>query len=177
MSVAAVDDLRDRTVVVGSASKTFSATGWRIGWFLAPAAITNAIRRVHQYVTFAAATPLQHGVATALEWASKNAYYEQLRADYTERRDLLVRALVEMGVEVVAPEGAYFAISRCPIGFKDDVVYCEWLIKEVGVAAIPCSFFFDRRRSGRNLARFAFCKKLATLERAAQRLRMGLARR
>lgn len=100
-----MDDLRDRTVVVGSASKTFSATGWRIGWFLAPAAITNAIRRVHQYVTFAAATPLQHGVATALEWASKNAYYEQLRADYTERRDLLVRALVEMGVEVVVPRG------------------------------------------------------------------------
>jgi N-succinyldiaminopimelate aminotransferase len=177
LPVAAVDDLRERTVMVCSASKTFSATGWRIGWFLAPAPITDAIRRAHQFVTFTAATPLQHGVAAALDWAATNDYYEQLRAEYAERRDLLARTLSEAGVEMAEPDGTYFIMTRCLDGFADDVAYCRWLTTEVGVAAIPCSFFFDGRRGGRDLARFAFCKRIATLEQAAQRLSTGLAKR
>jgi N-succinyldiaminopimelate aminotransferase len=177
LPVAAVDDLRERTVMISSASKTFSATGWRIGWFLAPAPISDAIRRAHQYVTFAAATPLQHGVAAALDWAGQNGYYEQLRAEYSERRDVLVRTLAAAGVEMAEPEGTYFAITRCLDGFEDDVAYCRWLTTEVGVTAVPCSYFFDGRRGGRDLARFAFCKKIATLEQAAERLGAGLAKR
>jgi N-succinyldiaminopimelate aminotransferase len=177
LPVAAVDDLRERTVMVCSASKTFSATGWRIGWILAPAPISDAIRRAHQFVTFTAATPLQHGVAAALDWAATNDYYEQLRAEYTVRRDLLARTLAEAGVEMAEPEGTYFIMTRCLDGFEDDVAYCRWLTTEVGVAAIPCSFFFAGRRNGRDLARFAFCKRIATLEQAAERLRAGLAQR
>lgn len=168
LSPATVADLRERTVVIGSASKTFSITGWRIGWALAPPEITDALRRVHQYVTFAPATPLQHAVAAALEWAASGDYFTTLSADYQQRRDTLLAGLAEAGYETTAPAGAFFVVARAADG-EDDVEHCRRLTVERGVSAIPVSSFFHDG-GVRDLVRFMFAKDVATLERACDRL-------
>ncbi|MEN3359337.1 MAG: N-succinyldiaminopimelate aminotransferase [Mycobacteriales bacterium] len=159
--------LADRTITVSSVSKTFSATGWRIGWAIAPAGLTDALRRVHQFVTFTASSPLQRAVATMLD-DSGPEFYAQLTAEYTERRDTLLGYLAKRGdLELTRPEGAYFVMTRCA---GDELEFCRELIDRAGVAAIPASAFFAEPATGRGLVRFAFCKRLETLRQAGERL-------
>jgi N-succinyldiaminopimelate aminotransferase len=158
--------LADRTVTVSSVSKTLSATGWRVGWAAAPAELTAALRRVHQFVTFTAPSPLQRAVAALLAAAGPE-FYRQLTAEYTERRDTLLGYLGKLDLEVASPEGAYFVMTRCA---GDELAYCRDLIDRAGVAAIPASAFFADPATGRGLVRFAFCKRLETLRQAGERL-------
>jgi N-succinyldiaminopimelate aminotransferase len=164
--VAAEPALADRTVTVSSVSKTFSATGWRVGWATAPAELSDALRRVHQFVTFTAPAPLQHAVAGLLAAAGPD-FYRQLTAEYTERRDTLLDYLGKTDLELARPQGAYFVMTRCA---GDEVAYCRDLVSRAGVAAIPASAFYADPASGRGLVRFAFCKQLSTLHRAGERL-------
>ena len=157
---------RERTITVSTASKTFSATGWRVGWALAPPPLTEALRKVHQFVTFAAATPLQRAVARMLEVAAEGDYYERLRREYEERLDLLLGVLAQTPLEVARPQGAYSFLVRCP---GDDVEWCGELVTRARVAAIPGSKFFAGE-AGRCLVRFAFCNRLETLREAGERL-------
>jgi aspartate/methionine/tyrosine aminotransferase len=156
--------LADRTVTVSSVSKTFSATGWRVGWAIAPAPLTEAIRRVHQFVTFTAPTPLQRAAAVMLRTGPQ--FYAGLVAEYTERRDLLLGALGGLDLAVRVPEATYFALTMVA---GDETAYCHDLIDRVGVAAIPASAFYADPADGRGLVRFAFCKRLETLRAAADR--------
>lgn len=167
LRASAVPGCRDRTIVVSSASKTFSVTGWRVGWVLAPPPLTDAVRSVHQFITFAAPTPLQQAVATMLTTGSQTGYFDALLAQYTERRDVLVDYLDRMGLQVARPTGAYFVMARCP---DDDEQWVNELIRGAGVAAIPGSAFYHDRTGGRDLVRFAFCKQLTTLHAAGARL-------
>jgi len=162
--------MRERTVTLSSTGKTFSLTGWKIGWSCAPPEITEALRMVHQFVTFCIATPFQHAMAAAL--GTSDDYYDRLRADYRARRDRLCEGLEEAGFGVRKPEGTYFALADIrPLGGDDDVAFCRALPARVGVAAIPVSAFYDGPGAPRHLVRFAFCKKDATLEEGLRRLR------
>lgn len=165
--VASVPACRDRTVTLSSASKTFSATGWRVGWALAPAPLTDALRKVHQFVTFAAPSPLQQAVATMLEAAPSSGYFEELAADYARRREVLLGYLAKTELAVAPPEGGFFVMARCP---GDDVEWCARLTEEARVAATPGSAFYHEPAAGRGLVRFAFCKRESTLHEAGERL-------
>jgi N-succinyldiaminopimelate aminotransferase len=169
---ATVPGLSERTVTVGSAGKTFSFTGWKVGWAIAPPALRDAVQAAHQFVTFATAAPLQAAVARALQLP--DAYFESLVADYQRRRNLLGSALGAAGLRTLPPEGTYFTMVEIPpaAGFADDDAFCRWLTTDVGVAAIPPSVFYsaEHRAHGRTLARFAFCKRDQTLRAAAERL-------
>ena len=159
--------LRDRTIVVSSIGKSFSATGWKIGWTIAARPLTDAVRAAHQFTIFSIATPLQVGAATALRLP--DAYFERLRQDHLERRDLLVRGLHDAGLHPIEPEGTYFVLADIGrAGFTDDRAFCDRLLREVGVAAIPTSAFHHDGRSGP--VRFAFCKRREVLEAAVERL-------
>ena len=160
---------RERTITVSSVSKTFSATGWRIGWAVAPPALSAAVRSAHQFVTFNATTPLQRAAAVMLGVAATGDYYRRLLAEYAERRDILLAALGGLGLEIGRPRGTYFVMTRCA---GDDAAYVKDLIAARGVAAIPGSaFYYDGRTGpGRGLVRFAFCKHADTLRAAARRL-------
>lgn len=158
--------LAGRTVTVSSASKTLSATGWRVGWAVAPPALTSAVRRVHQFVTFAAASPLQRAVGTVLA-AAGPSFYTELGAEFTRRRDVLRAYLLEAGLAVGPSEGAYFLVARCP---GDEVQWCADLVIGAGVVAIPVSAFCADPARGRGLVRFAFCKREETLRAAGERL-------
>ncbi len=162
--------MRERTVSLSSTGKTFSLTGWKIGWSCAPPEITEALRMVHQFVTFCVATPFQHAMAAAL--GTSDDYYDRLRADYRSRRDRLCDGLDEAGFGVRKPEGTYFALADIrPLGWDDDLAFCRALPARVGVAAIPVSAFYDGPGAPRHLVRFAFCKKDATLEEGLRRLK------
>jgi N-succinyldiaminopimelate aminotransferase len=168
--VAADEACRDRTVTISSVSKTFSATGWRIGWAVAPPALSAAVRSVHQFVTFTASTPLQRAAGVMIDEAGRGDYYPTLVAEYTERRDILLAALDGLDLEIGRPAGTYFVMTRCA---GDDVDYVRDLIATRRVAAIPGSaFYYDGRTGpGRGLVRFAFCKRTETLRAAGERLR------
>jgi N-succinyldiaminopimelate aminotransferase len=170
LPVAADPVARERTITVSSVSKTFSATGWRIGWAVAPAALSAAVRSAHQFVTFNATTPLQRATAVMLGVAAGGDYYPTLLAEFTERRDILLSALAELDLEIGRPRGTYFVMTRCA---GDDTAYVRELIATRGVAAIPASaFYYDGRTGpGRGLVRFAFCKRAETMRSAAERLR------
>jgi len=160
-----------RTVTVSSHGKTFGFTGWKVGWALARPDLTSAIRRAHQFITFATSTPFQAAAAAAL--ALEDSYYAALAADYQARRDYLCEALAATGLRVAVPQGTYFIMADItPLGYADDVAFCRWLTTEVGVAAIPpTAFYADAHKAlGRTWARFAFCKRRETLERAVERL-------
>ena len=166
--IATLPGMRERTITLSSGGKTFSLTGWKIGWACAPAELTAALRAVHQFVVFAVATPFQHAVAAAL--AAPDAFYAQLHDDYAARRRRLCDGLASVGLQVLEPEGAYFALADVrPLGFEDDVEFCRFIVENLGVAAIPCSAFTVERRV-RHLVRFAFCKTDATLDEALRRL-------
>lgn len=171
ISFAALPDMRERTLTVSSVGKTWSFTGWKIGWATGPAHLIGAAQAAHQFVTFSTATPLQHGAAHALEHFS-GTFLETLRSEYTDRRDLLLDVLGRVGFEVRAPAGAYFVLADFrPLFEGNDVAFAKHLIEEIGVAAIPPSFFYPARpEAGRHLVRFAFCKRLDTLRAAAERL-------
>jgi N-succinyldiaminopimelate aminotransferase len=168
---ATLPRLRDRTVTVSSGGKTFSLTGWKIGWAIGPPELRNAVQQAHQFVTFATASPLQAAVATALRLP--DAYFQKLGVEYAERRGLLMEALSQAGFRPFAPEGTYFIVADVSAaGFDDDFAFCRDLTSRAGVAAIPPSAFYSdgHRVHARHLARFAFCKRPETLREAARRL-------
>ena len=168
--LASLPGMRERTVTISSTGKTFSLTGWKIGYACAAPEITAALRGVHQFVTFCVATPFQHAMAAAL--AAPDAYFETLRRDYRARRDRLCEGLRDAGLEALVPAGTYFVQADIrPLGFDDDVAFCRMLPERVGVAAIPTSAFYQNRAEGRHLVRFAFCKTDATLNEGIRRLR------
>jgi len=165
-----IPGLEDRTVTISALSKTYAVTGWRVGWVVAPDALSGAIRGVHDFLTVAAAAPLQEAGAVAL--AMPSSYYERTALEYLERRDTLMRILAETGFEASPPAGAYYVMADVShLGLGDDVRVAHHLTKEVGVAVVPGSSFFSRPELGAHLVRFAFCKKLETLEEAGERLR------
>lgn len=167
--IATLPGMRDRTVTISSFGKTYSLTGWKIGWAAAPPPLTAAVRAAHQFVTFATATPLQHAVAATL--AEGEAYVAGLVASYRLKRDRLVDALRATGFDVRPPAGTYFiAAGFGPLGWDDDVAFCRHLLEEIGVAAIPPSVFCERKELGRSWVRFAFCKRDETLDAAIARL-------
>jgi N-succinyldiaminopimelate aminotransferase len=167
--IASLPGMRDRTVTVSSAGKAFSLTGWKIGWTCAAPALAAAVRSVHQFVTFAVATPFQHAMASALK--APDEYYARLRAEYLARRDRLCEGLADVGFAVRRPEGTYFALADIrPLGYDEDETFCRTLVERVGVAAIPVSAFVAEKRV-RHLVRFAFCKDDATLDEGLRRLR------
>ena len=171
--LATLPGMRERTVTISSLGKTFSFTGWKIGWSLAPPDLTAAVRRAHQWITFATSTPMQAAAATAL--SLDDEFFQSLLISYQHKRDLLVNVLREAGLRVAVPQGTYFVMADfSPLGFDgDDVAFCKWLIREIGVVVIPPSVFFsdEHKAVARNWVRFAFCKKPETLELAAERLR------
>jgi len=168
--LASLPGMAERTIKCGSAGKIFSLTGWKIGWAAAPPPLTKAVRAAHQFITFATATPLQHGAACALSAGTE--YYEKLLAGYRERRDYIVGELARIGFGVRPPAGTYYACADFSrFGYDgDDVAFCKHLIEDVGVAAIPPSAFYDRPEKRRGYVRFAFCKEMRTLEAAVERL-------
>jgi aminotransferase len=169
--LAALDGMRDRTITVSGASKTFSVTGWRIGTVVAPPKLTGAIRKVHDFLTVGAPAPLQEACAVGLEELGHD-YYATLVDEYRERRDVLVEALLEAGFECRPPEGAYYVLADFSgLSGEDDSGFARRLAREAGVAAVPGSSFFSDPARGRHLVRFAFCKRLETLREAGEKLR------
>ena len=169
ISMAQIEGMRDRTVVVNSMSKTYSVTGWRVGYCIAPPEITSAIRKVHDFLTVGAAAPLQTAGAYAL--ALPSTYYDHLRSDYEARRDLILPELEKAGFKTFRPDGAYYVMTDISaFGFKNDVEFTRHLIREVGVACVPGSSFYSDPALGAQQVRFCFCKKDETLLLAAERL-------
>jgi aspartate/methionine/tyrosine aminotransferase len=169
--IATLPEMFERTITIGSMGKTFSVTGWKVGWAIAPAPLTAAVRAVHQFVTFTNAAPFQEALADVLPAAVENGYYAQLRADYTRRRDLLARVLRGAGLEPLPIGGAYFLLTDIgALGFPSDLDFCRTLVTEVGVAAIPTSVFYERPGSAPPVARFCFAKKDETILAAGPRL-------
>jgi len=167
--IATLEGMAERTVTISGASKTFSVTGWRVGWIVAARELTAAIRKVHDFVTVGAPAPLQEAIAVALELGPD--YYMRLATEYRARRDHLVRLLEAAGFSPNTPEGAYYVLCDIrPFGFKDDVAFANWLVTEVGVAGVPGSSFFSRPELGRDLIRYTFCKTADLLEDAGARL-------
>ena len=168
---ATLPGMAERTITISSSGKTFSFTGWKIGWAIAQPALRQAVQSTHQFVTFATAAPLQAAVAAALRLP--DPYFADLASMYRAKRDRLVQALNASGLRASPPEGSYFAMADIrPFGFQDDFEFCRHLTREVGVAAIPPSAFYgeEHRADGRAMARFAFCKTDAVLAAAEQRL-------
>jgi len=169
ISIATLDGMGERTVTINGMSKTYSVTGWRVGWAVAAPAITSAIRKVHDFLTVGAAAPLQEAGAVALSLPP--SYYEKLAADYRVRRDVLLEGLRAAGFRCFVPRGAYYIMTDISaFGFQDDVAFTQHLVKEVGVAVVPGSSFYNNPKDGAQQVRFAFCKKLPTLEEASRRL-------
>ncbi len=169
--LATLPGMAERTVTLSSLGKTFSFTGWKTGWAIAPPALSRGVRSAHQFLTFCSVTPIQHGAAAALN--DGDDYIRSLQRQLSEARDYLVRALADVGFRVYMPAGTYFImVDHTPVSRgRSDMEFCRWLTTEIGVAAIPPSPFYDDPARGRSLARFAFCKKMDTLQRAVERLK------
>jgi aspartate/methionine/tyrosine aminotransferase len=167
--LATLPGMAERTIAIDSMSKTYSVTGWRIGWVIAPPALTVGVRRVHDFLTVGAAAPLQQASVAGLTLG--DAYYEALLAGYRERRGLLLPALEDAGFRVYEPAGAYYAMTDIrSLTDEDDVTFARRLIADPGVATVPGSSFYSRPELGRTKVRFAFPKKLETLRAATDRL-------
>ncbi len=170
VSLASLDGMRERTVTISGLSKTWSVTGWRIGWCLAPPDLTAAIRKVHDFLTVGAPAPLQEAAAVALGMPAE--YYTALAAGYRERRDQVLPVLEEAGFRAFPPHGAYYVMTDVSgFGFPDDVSFARWLVAEVGVAAVPGSSFYSDPAAGAQRLRFHFARRRETLDAAAERLR------
>lgn len=169
ISMAQLDGMRERAVVVNSLSKTYSVTGWRVGYCIAPPDISGAIRKVHDFLTVGAANPLQHAGAYAL--SLPESYYAELQKEYQRKRDFIVPVLQAAGLKCAAPEGAYYVMTDISdFGFANDIEFTKYLIREIGVAVVPGSSFYQDKNLGAQKVRFCFCKKDETLEAAAERL-------
>lgn len=167
--IALQEGMKDRTITISGLSKTFSVTGWRIGYIIASEDLTDGIRKIHDFLTVGAAAPLQEAGAKAMQ--TGRTYYERLAVDYRERRDYLVGVLKDIGFRVWTPAGAYYImVDISPLTDLDDVSFVDQLIREYGVAAVPGSSFYHRPELGRRFIRFAFCKTLDVLREAAERL-------
>ena len=170
ISIASLEGMRERTVTINGMSKTYAVTGWRVGWTIAPPPITNAIRKVHDFLTVGAPAPLQEAGAVAL--ALPASYYEKLAQGYRARRDRIIPVLEDVGFRCFRPRGAYYVMTDISaFGFEDDVAFTQYLVKEIGIAAVPGSSFYRNSNDGAQQVRFAFCKREETLDEAARRLR------
>jgi aspartate/methionine/tyrosine aminotransferase len=171
LPLATLPGMWERTLTVNSTGKTFSMTGWKVGYAIGPARLTQPLRAVHQFVTFASATPFQEAMATALERAPDLDYYSDLSRDYHRRRDALKIVLDGADLPTLAVSGAYFLMSDVShLGFESDVAFCRWLTAEIGVAAVPPSAFYLDPTRAPLLARFCFAKRAETIQLAAERL-------
>lgn len=170
LPVMTFDGMRERSILVNSMSKTWSVTGWRVGWVIAPPEITAAVRKVHDFLTVGAAAPLQQAAVAAL--SMPDSYFEELSRHYAARRDYLLKILDDVGFETYRPRGAYYVMAGfAKFGIDEDIAMSLHLIEMAGVAVVPGSSFFDDRKSGSGLVRFCFCKNYETLEEAGTRLR------
>ncbi|HBF22321.1 MAG TPA: aminotransferase [Planctomycetes bacterium] len=166
------DGMAERTLVISGASKTFSVTGWRVGWVISPPALTTAVRKVHDFLTVGAPAPLQEAIAEALTWP--DSYFDGLVTEYKERRDLMVPMLQEAGFECETPEGAYYVMANCSKHLRegeDDCAFAMRLVAEAGVATVPGSSFYSTPSDGAGEIRFCYSKKLETLHDAGRRLK------
>ncbi|HVL98939.1 MAG TPA: aminotransferase class I/II-fold pyridoxal phosphate-dependent enzyme [Egibacteraceae bacterium] len=170
VALASLPGMRERTVTISSAAKTFSVTGWKVGWVCAAPALTSAVRQAKQWMTYTNATPFQHAVVTALGFP--DAFYTDLRDGYRARRDRLHAGLAALGFTAYPARGAYYVTADVrPLGYDDDAAFCRMLPEAVGVAAVPCSAFFTDPSPGRGLVRFAFCKTDELIDEGLARLR------
>ena len=173
--MASLDGMAERTVTINSVSKTFSVTGWRVGWTIGPPDITGAIRKVHDFLTVGAAAPLQAASAAAL--ALPESYYQELAAHYRTRRDRLLGILDAAGFRCFTPRGAYYIMTDISaFGFPDDVAFARYLVTDIGVGAVPGSSFYRDPASGKSRLRFCFCKKEETMREAETRFTRLLAK-
>ena len=169
ISIATLEGMREHTITINALSKTYSVTGWRVGWAIAAPEVTSAIRKVHDFLTVGAAAPLQEAGATALRLPE--SYYEKLARDYLARRDRLLGILQDAGFRCFKPSGAYYIMTDiAAFGFPDDVAFARHLVKEIGVAVVPGSSFYHHPSDGSQQVRFAFCKTDRTLDEAGRRL-------
>ena len=170
ISLATMPGMAERTITISGASKTFSVTGWRIGWLIAPPLLTSGIRKVHDFLTVGAPHPLQIAIAGAL--ALPASFYTELLGDYRERRDAIVAGLKECGFDALAPDGAYYVMAGIrSFGFDDDIAMARHLIEKAAVATVPASSFYHDPALGRDHLRFSFPKRVDTIERGIQALR------
>ncbi len=169
ISLATLDGMRERSITINGMSKTYSVTGWRVGWCIAPPEVTGAIRKVHDFLTVGAAAPLQQAGAVALRLP--DSYYEKLAADYAVRRDRTLAMLEAAGFRCFKPRGAYYIMTDISgFGFSDDIAFTRHMIEHVGVAPVPGSSFYSNPADGSQQVRFCFCKTDATLSAAEERL-------
>jgi aminotransferase len=167
--IATIPGMAERTVTLNSLSKTYSVTGWRVGWTISPPSLTGAIRKVHDFLTVGAPAPLQEAGAVAL--ALPDQYYLDLAAKYRRLRDILLDVLERNHFTCYRPNGAYYIMTDIAgFGFRDDVEFARYLVRDVGVAAVPGSSFYKHAEKGRTKLRFCFCKKDETLAEAERRL-------
>ncbi len=167
--ICSLPGMRDRSILVNSMSKTYSVTGWRVGWVLAPPDLTDSIRKVHDFLTVGAAHPLQQAGVLALSWGDE--YYQKLSAEYAGRRDHIVETLSSAGLRCFVPKGAYYVMTDISgVGFSDDVTFVRHLIENLGVAAVPGSSFYSHNPASCPHVRFCFCKKYETLEEARRQI-------
>jgi aspartate/methionine/tyrosine aminotransferase len=170
ISMASLEGMEERTITINGMSKTYSVTGWRVGWTIAAPRITDAIRKVHDFLTVGAPAPLQEAGASAL--SMPESYYAKLADGYRKRRDRLLPALEEVGFRCFLPRGAYYVMTDISdFGYADDLAFTKYLVSEIGVAAVPGSSFYRDPKDGAQQVRFAFCKRDETLDEAAERLR------
>jgi aspartate/methionine/tyrosine aminotransferase len=169
ISLASLEGMRERTLTINALSKTYSVTGWRVGWVIAPPEVTAAIRKVHDFLTVGAAAPLQEAGAMAMQLPQ--SYYDTLAREYAARRERMLGILSGAGFNCFKPRGAYYIMTDISaFGFPDDVAFAQYLVKEIGVAAVPGSSFYRDPADGRTHLRFTFCKKETTFQAAAERL-------
>jgi N-succinyldiaminopimelate aminotransferase len=167
--IAAFPGMRERTVRISSAGKTFSFTGWKIGWVMASPELVTAVKTAKQFLTFVSGGPFQYAIAQAL--ALPDTYYTTLRQDLQAQRDLLTRGLADLGFEVYPPQGTYFVTTDIrPLGEPDGLAFCRALPDRAGVVAIPSAVFYDDQEGARTQVRFAFCKRPEVLTEALRRL-------
>lgn len=172
-SPGGLEPLRERTITVGGLGKSFAVTGWRLGYIIAPAAVSTAIRKIHDYMTICAPTPLQAAAVAALELPA--SYYQEMTAAYHQRRDLMMGVLEEIGFVATLPEGAYYTMAEyghmdIPQAQWDSTRFAQWMTCEIGVAVVPGASFYSLPGYGLNSVRFAFPKKLTTLDQANERM-------
>ncbi|MFB8080677.1 pyridoxal phosphate-dependent aminotransferase [Streptomyces sp. NPDC057020] len=170
LPIASLPGMRERTVTIGSAGKTFSFTGWKVGWITASPELTSAVRSAKQFLTYVSSGPFQYAIAEALRLPA--AYFDTLRAEHAAKRDLLSEGLAQAGFAVYKPAGTYFVTTDIrPLGAEDGFAFCRSLPERAGVVAIPNAVFYDHREAGAPFVRFAFCKKTEVLEEAVSRLK------